>query len=117
MERKKNIDINGIIYTVEFPNNGSLIDIDLMKLQLSGNRYADVKKNFPQRGKEIDMLATLVVVVPNLEKDLNVSLFSLKPEQQAELMDAYENQLLPWFESVEKEIREIISSKKTNVEG
>lgn len=109
MNKKTVITINEINYEVEFPNNGQLIDIDVTKLQLTNNRYNDLKKAFPERAKSIDMLSVFINLIPKIEQDLNVSIFALQPEQHAILMHVYENQFLPWYNELENNITSAIN--------
>lgn len=90
-------------YVIEFPNTGDLMNIDLLKIQISDGRFDTLKfsfnPDFIKTATRIETIATFNVLLPQLRKDLNVdSMMKLQVEQMEVIEDAYTNQFLPWYE-------------------
>jgi hypothetical protein len=102
-EKSIEITIKNNRYQVKFPNNGQLIDIQAMKNRLANGQYLNFEWNafdpLMKRAKDsIDMLSTFSILIPDLKKDLNVStIVALDIEFENELLRAYRDQFLPWF--------------------
>ena len=90
-------------YSVEFPDTGTMMDIELMKIQLSDNKYDSLKYSMNammhRQSVVIDAIATFVFMIPQLKKDLNVvSFLKLSYEQIDMVQEMYVEQFLPWYE-------------------
>jgi len=115
--RKMTFKIEQNSYEVEFPNTGGLIEIEVLKAQLSRNQYQAIS----QSGSTglyskfiIDMIATFTVLFPQLKKDLNVKTISeLHPLETKKLLKIYLNSVLPWLQEWE----EILNSDDEETEN
>lgn len=101
--RKIEICIGHNSYEVKFPNTGQLLDIELLKIQMSNNQYDTLKFSFNPVFKRqvvtIDCVATFNTLIPKLREDLNVkSMYTLEVEQMSEILKVYEEIFLPWYE-------------------
>lgn len=101
-ERKKTFKIEGNSYEVEFPNTGGLIEIEILKSQLSRNQYAALAANTTDQGSYsrflVDMIAVFTVLFPLLKKDMNVKTISeLNGMDSKKLLKVYLNEVLPWM--------------------
>jgi hypothetical protein len=90
-------------YTIDFPDTGKMLDIELMKIQISDNKYDTLKFSFNtmfvRQALRIDTISTFVILLPELKKDLNTNSFLRLPFEQMSLLEAmYEEQFLPWYE-------------------
>ena len=104
--RKMTFKIEQNSYDVEFPNTGGLIEIEVLKAQLSRNQYSSLS----QSGSTglynkfiIDMIATFTVLFPTLKKDLNVKTISeLHPLETKKLLKVYLSDVLVWMNEWEE---------------
>lgn len=103
LSRAIEIVIKGNTYKATYPTVGQLMDIDILKLQMTNDKY-DVMKfsynaSFQRRVLEAEAVATFNVLIPTLKADLTVkSMFDLSREEMDIVVKAYEDQFLPWFE-------------------
>ena len=87
-ERTKTISISGINYSVKFPNNLQLINIESEKNRLSNGDYSSF----------LYTIATFSVLIPQLIKDLNVkSYMDLDILEQNTLTSVYIDQYYSWY--------------------
>lgn len=103
LSRKIDVQILENMYTVKVPNTGELMDIDLLKVQITNGRYDILKFSvnpmFQNTAAKVDAVAFLNTMVPDLKKHLNVkSFFDLEEDQMQVLVRIYEDEILPWFE-------------------
>ena len=106
-ERKKSFIIKDNTYDVEFPNTGGLLDIEVLKAQLSRGQYNEILSSGTIRSNYvralIDMISTFTVLFPKLKKDMNVSSISeLKPEDSKVLLKVYLDKVNPWLKEWEE---------------
>lgn len=92
-------------YVVNFPTNGQLIDIVVLRNRLSSGQYSDLEFTAPidplvKRAKTlIDMVSTFNVLIPQLKADVAAkSLLDLPMEGTEALLAAYSEQFLPWYQ-------------------
>lgn len=89
-------------YEVKFPNNGALIEIEQLKINLSKGTH-DTMANVPTVTAErayltIEAISTFSVLIPSLKKDLNkASLLELDPYESKQIVNAYIKQFFPWY--------------------
>ena len=100
--RKITVQIKQNSYEIEFPNTGKLIDIELMKMSMTGNKYGALADSGTTSGDyarfTIDMIANLTVLTPDLKKDLKVnSISELDILDSKYLLKIYLKQILPWL--------------------
>lgn len=103
-ERKKTFKILENTYTVEFPNTGDLMTIEILKTQLSKGQYSSLSESNTVTGNYsrflVDMIAVFTVLLPDLKKDMNVKTISeLKVEDSKKLLKIYLQEVLPWLNS------------------
>lgn len=82
--------------------NGSLIDIEKLKVQLSSGTHTAIGNSNTVTSDRayvtIEAIATFTVLIPQLKKDLVVpSLLDLSPIKTKVIIKAYLEQFFPWF--------------------
>lgn len=97
------INIGPNEYPITYPNVGKQLDIDLLKLQMSNNTYDQLRysfnPSFVKKADQLDAVATFNILIPKLKKDITVtSLLNLESEQFEQVLSAYIDQFLPWYE-------------------
>lgn len=102
LERKKTFTIEGHVYEVEFPSTGGLMNIEIIKAQLSNGQYEIIASNSSTASQYskflIDMISVFSVLFPDLKKDMNVkSIRDLDVIHSKKLLKIYLDQVLPWF--------------------
>lgn len=112
-QKKIAITVLSNSYEITYPTVGQLLDIDIIKSQLSGGRYEQLKYSmepaFVRSAKRIDVTAYFNVLVPDLRKDILAgksntnSILNLSVEEFAVLEEVYDSVFLPWFELWEAE--------------
>lgn len=110
MKESVQILVQGKEYTVPFPNVGQYCRIEAVKQTLSSGNYSSMMGTGSITANHaldmIDIEATLVVLVPDLIKDLKVTNFSqLGIVDFKELKSEYILKIAPFF----KEINELLS--------
>jgi hypothetical protein len=88
-------------YEIKYPNNGQLIDIERLKIQLTGGTHKDMiyGAGSSQHAYVLtEAIATFTILVPDLKTDLQVgSLLDLNPYQSNSILKAYEKSYHPWI--------------------
>lgn len=90
-------------YVLDFPNTGKMMDIELMKIQISDGKFDTLKYSFNpmfvKQATRIEAIATFAILLPSLKADLNVkSMLDLSYEQMELIESMYIDQFLPWYE-------------------
>jgi hypothetical protein len=99
------INIQGNEFEIQFPNIGQLIDIETRKALISSGQYNNLKKSDSFILPYIDILATFIILIPDLVTLLRVeSLFDLNLKELKELKNIYEKQYKPWYDAWDKEL-------------
>lgn len=109
LSRKCSVTILTNTYSIDFPTNGKLIDIEQLKVSLSkGTHEQMLFGRTPQSQAAyltIDAVATFTILIPQLSEDLNVkNLLSLTPIDTKSILTAYEKEFYPWYSDWFKEI-------------
>lgn len=113
MERKKElvVSVEGVenIYTVEWPTVQQIIDIESFKLSITKGKYTEMimlSTKWSNRAlNSADMCAYLIVMAPQLIKDMKVNPRNLDLVDSTEgLMKVYLEQFVPWWNEYEKMI-------------
>lgn len=99
LTREIEIKILNNTYKVGFPKTGQIIRIQTDKLLLGNGVYQDLLMSSDGMFTRflIDAIATFQVLIPQLTKDLTVSIMELELMQSREIIDAYTEQYLPWY--------------------
>jgi hypothetical protein len=89
-------------YEVKFPNNGQIIDMETMKINLTKDTHRSMLFNVTASAERayltVEAIVTFSVLIPKLKDDLVVkSLLDLDPYQSKQLVKAYSEQFYPWF--------------------
>lgn len=104
-------------YTINYPNTGQWIDIDVLKSQFSGGNYEKLKYSydpgFLRSALTIDAVATLNVLLPALKEDLTVkSLFALDRERMETVLNEFVSKVVPWLDQWDKALSNPEKEKK-----
>lgn len=83
-------------------NTGKLLDIEILKMQLSGDKYSVFKTSYlvsmQKQALNIDMIATFNTLIPDLKKNLTVKNFlDLDQLEFDEILKVYIEDFLPWY--------------------
>jgi len=94
---------------VKFPNVGQLLDMESMKLALTNNRYGSMSasgiKSMYLALDLVDAIVFIQVLCPKVKRMLELEDYTkMDPLDAKELIGFYKQQLLPWYESVSKEL-------------
>lgn len=110
IERQKKFSIGDKTFVCQFPNVGQLIDLESLKQALTNNRYGSMAASGVASMYYIldlvDAVAFFQVCVPSVAKYYDIKNYtSLDPEKVKDLVEAYQNELKPWFDKVMSELR------------
>jgi hypothetical protein len=99
---KIDLAILGNSYSLDFPNVGQLIDIERLKIKMSGSTYNELLFGTTRQSQlaftAVEAIATFTVLIPKLKEDLTLkSLLELPLPRVKELTDVYEKQFYPWY--------------------
>lgn len=91
-------------YKVEQPNIGQIIDIEMIKAQITGGNYGKMVSNFSRLSilslDIIDMFAHFKILCPELIEDLKVESWGdLEAFDALDIHKAYKEQFKPWIDS------------------
>lgn len=100
---EKDSNAEGREFVVTFPNTGEMMNIELLKIQLSDGKFDTLKfsynEMFIQQAIRIEAIATFSILLPTLKEALNVKSFLALDYEHAEIITKmYIDQFLPWYE-------------------
>ena len=103
LEKTKKISIGKKTFIVKFPNVGQIIDLESLKVALSGNRYGQMVatgvRNVYMALDMIDTIAFFQTVAPEVGQYYDIKDYaSLDVERMQQFVDVYVKQIRPWFE-------------------
>lgn len=102
-------------YIIPFPNNDKLIRIERYKNQLTGGTGQQMLQNGTAGMQAFllsEAIATFTILLPALEKDLNVgSLLELNPLQSKTIVKGYE-EYYDWMESWRKVLNDEVETEE-----
>jgi len=103
------VPIGGKDYTVNYPNVGQVIEIENLKLLLSGNMYGDLIKSNHATGVEllnlVDGVSYFSVLAPDFKKDFATDKFTeMDVFKQKQIIKAFKKTFWPWFSGVDAEL-------------
>lgn len=101
-------------YHINYPNTGSLIDMEVMKVSLSRNTYDGIVSSRSTKAQYvqfiIDTIATFTVLCPSLRQDLKIAAFTeLNVEDMNQLVKIYIEVVLPWLNEWERFLNQSFS--------
>jgi len=103
-------------YTIDFPNNAQLIDIEASRIRMTGGTVKDmIQGNTAAMSAYItvEAIATFEILVPKLKTDLNCkSLLNLNPQQSQSFLKAYEK-YYEWMDQWRVFLNQDIEEKKS----
>ena len=110
-EKQISVSIGQNTYSIKFPNNGQLIDMERMKIQLTDGTHKTMMHGSSSSSVQayllVDAIATFTVLIPELKTDLNVnSLLDIDPYQSKKIVKEYVDKFYPWFSDWMKLINE-----------
>ena len=119
IERKKKFTIGKKSFVVEFPNVGQIIDLESHRLALSGNRYGNmIASGVVSMYNALDLIDAISfyqVCAPEVGKYYNIENYTaLQLDELAELMNAYRNDIRPWYNKVMEDIKAIYDEVMAN---
>lgn len=102
------------VYNLSIPNTGKLREIERLKSIMTGGQYGSIIGNRTLDAKEaldnVDMMANLTVICPDLIKHLKVNSWDeLDPFDFKELKKAYDEQFVPWYAAFKAALRSVDS--------
>lgn len=109
MNKNVKVKIDDKEYVVNFPNVGQTLDIESMKMALTGNKYPEFALSNLRSNVFVadltDAIATFFVLIPELRGNLNVKSYSeLDLMVGAKLVKAYMDDYYPFYQEIMKEI-------------
>lgn len=117
MNRTIEISIKDNKYIVSFPTVGQIIDIETKRSILSKGQYGNMIESKMQMSwnvlEIIDIMSYFQVLMPKLFDDLNIkSIEELDAIDFVEVVDAYREQFLPWYNDWAKKFNEVMHKSK-----
>lgn len=117
MQTKTQIEIGKKNYEFSYPNVGQTIEIENMKMLLSGNTYGDLVKSNHKTAIELLNLIDGVAYFSTLNKqfrdDFNVAEFTtMEILKQRQIMTAFVK-FWKWLNEIEQEINKLSSDEPT----
>lgn len=113
IEREVVINYNGKKFTVKFPNVGQIMDIESLKVALTGGKYG----TFAASGIKsmyfvldmVDAISFFSVMCPRLknfitEEDTDVDYTQMNPQSIKPLIDIYKKEVMPWYNKIMSEL-------------
>lgn len=113
IEREIAINYNGKKFIVKFPNVGQLMDIEALKVALTGGKYG----TFAASGIKsmyfvldmVDAISFFSVMCPRLknfitEEDVEVDYTQMNSQSIKPLVDIYKKEVAPWYNQVMSEL-------------
>tara|TARA_R110000787_G_scaffold10111_17_gene34719 strand:- start:988 stop:1374 length:387 start_codon:yes stop_codon:yes gene_type:complete len=111
IERKVSIEISGKNYQLVRPNNGQLIQIEVMKHRLSGGLYSEMVFTSLVSSQNtintIDMMAHMTVLCPRVIVDLKIDVSKLDIIDSLPLLKVYMQKVHPWITEWQNFIQEV----------
>ncbi len=113
IEREIVITHNGKKFIVKFPNVGQMMDIESLKVGLTGGKYG----TFAASGIKsmyfvldmVDAISFFSVMCPRLknfitEEDVEIDYTQMNPQSLKPLVDIYKTEVAPWYNRIMSEL-------------
>lgn len=103
LSRKITLKIIDNEYEVSYPNSGQQMDIEILKYQITNNKYDTLRFSNDLRSQKMaiwaEVVATFNILIPKLRENLMVTtMLNLEQDQANVLIDVYQKQFEPWYE-------------------
>lgn len=119
MERQIKFKFNEKEYSIEYPTVGQYLDIERKKIEISGGQWGNLiganTKSSSRAVQIIDCLANIVVLCPDLLKDLKPeakNLMDIDAKDFTILVVAYNKQVRNWYSEWFKEFNDIFQEEE-----
>jgi hypothetical protein len=101
-QKKITISLQDNEIEISYPKSGEFIDIATLKTKMTGGNYSRLQiQNSHDSGlatKLVDAYSFFSITIPDIKKILNLaSLYDLEVLDSLELIDVYENIVIPWL--------------------
>lgn len=121
MERTKNFKIGERSFIAKFPNVGQLIDLESYKQSLTNGRYGQMAPSgIRSQYYALDLIDAIVffqVVTPEVGKYFDISNYAnISLEKAKPLIEVYQTEIRPWFESTMNELKGIAADENEREE-
>jgi len=117
--RELKVTIGPNTYSIAFPKNAKLIDIEVRKLHVTNGMHKDLLFGSVASREAylaVESACTFEILIPELKTDMNVtSLFDLDLFQSKQVVKAYENYyawMEEWREALNDEARKLKTEEK-----
>ena len=122
IERNCAFNIGEKKFIANFPNVGQIIDMESLKQALTNNRYGTMAASgiasMYYALDMVDAIAFFQVCVPSVAKYYDIRNYTaLAPEKIQELVDAYKEQIKPWYDKIMSELRGVTKDSGNNSES
>lgn len=118
LQRQKKFTIGEKTFIANFPNIGQIIDLESLKQALTGNRYGQMAASgiasMYYALDLVDAIAFYQIVVPEVAKYYDIRNYaSLSVDKSKALVEAYQQQIKPWFDETLNELKGIATDGGT----
>lgn len=118
LQRQKKFTIGEKTFIANFPNIGQIIDLESLKQALTGNRYGQMASSgiasMYYALDLVDAISFYQIVVPEVAKYYDIRNFaSLSVDKSKALVEAYQQQIKPWFDETLNELKGIATDGGT----
>lgn len=101
--------VGGNSYPIKRPTMGQILEIQVMKAQITRGSYGQIVRNMDELGimslDFVDMISTLSQLCPDLLADLKVDNWDeLDPFDMMDIYRAYTEKVLPWYSKFTSEL-------------
>lgn len=122
METSKKFKIGQKEFVAKFPNVGQMLDMESLKQALTNNRYgvmaASGIRSMYKALDTVDAIAFFQVCAPEVAKYFSIeSYIALSQDKIKVYVDAYNEQIKPWFEQLMQELENPMSDGDGKPEG
>lgn len=122
LQRQKKFNIGEKSFIAQFPNVGQIIDIESLKQALTNGRYGSMVASgivsMYYALDLVDAVAFFQVVVPDVAKYYDIKNYTLLSiDKIKDLVDAYINDIKPWFEETMNELKGVANGAATQTEN
>ncbi len=113
INREIAITFNEKKFTVKFPNVGQMMDIESLKVALTGGKYgtfasSGVKSMYVALDM-VDAISFFSVMCPKIKnfittEDIDIDYMMMNPSSIKPLVDLYKKSIAPWYDNIISEL-------------